>query len=173
MRQRKFCDCRVSANKTILKSDIDHSFCDKCGCILIKSNNGRIYYTLKPKQKIKPNDLNPIEIIKSMKKKTEKDYPYLNNEYYMDDIKKYNKESFMKSINLYLKHRKMIILVLQKMMKMLDFSDLIFYQCLFYIDFYLSQNMTEDMSEKKILYYLFGYLLCSTKLEETDIYEPN
>ena len=169
----KICYCKSPNNKEILKKNINHSFCDKCGCILIKSNNGRIYYTLKPKQKIKPNDLNPIEIIKSMKKKTEKDYPYLNNEYYMDDIKKYNKESFMKSINLYLKQRKMIILVLQKMMKMLDFSDLIFYQCLFYIDFYLSQNMTEDMSEKKILYYLVGYFLCSAKLKETDIYEPN
>ena len=67
----------------------------------------------------------------------------------------------------------MLILVLQKMMKIRNFTDLIFYQCLFYIDFYLSQNMTEDMSEKKILYYLFGYLLCSTKLKETDIYEPN
>ena len=67
----------------------------------------------------------------------------------------------------------MIILNLQKMMKMLDFSDLIFYQCLFYIDTYLSHNMNEEMSEKKILYYLIGYFLISAKLKETDIYEPS
>ena len=67
----------------------------------------------------------------------------------------------------------MIILTLQKMMKMLDFSDLIFFQTLFYIDNYLSHNMTEDFSEKKILYYLVGYFLCSAKLKETDIYEPS
>ncbi len=59
------------------------------------------------------------------------------------------------------------------MMKMLDYSDLIFYQCLFYMDSYLSHNMTEEMSEKTILYYLVGYFLCSAKLKETDIYEPS
>ena len=108
-----------------------------------------------------------------MKKKTDLDYPNLNNEYNIGEGDKYNKENIIKSINLYLKHRKMIILTLQKMMKMLDFSDLIFFQTLFYIDNYLSHNMTEDFSEKKILYYLVGYFLCSAKLKETDIYEPS
>ena len=56
---------------------------------------------------------------------------------------------------------------------MLDFSDLIFFQTLFYIDNYLSHKMTEEFSEKKILYYLVGYFLCSSKLKETDIYEPS
>ena len=173
IRQYKICNCSTSNNNNIFKSDIKHSFCDKCGSILIKGSNGNIYYTIKPKQKNKNIELNPIEVIKSMKKKTEQDYPYLNNEYNMNDIEITNKESVSKSINIYLIYRKMIITNLQKVMKMLDYSDLIFYQCLFYIDHYLSHNMTEDMSEKKILYYLVGYFLISAKFKETDIYEPN
>ena len=172
-KQNKICNCLNSNNKEIFKSTVNRSFCDKCGSVLIKSSNGKINYTVKPKQKIRPVEYDPIEIIKAMKKKTEKDYPYLNNEYNMDDINKYKQDSFFKSINLYLKQRKTIILILQKMMKLLDYSDLIFYQCLFFIDYYLSKNITEDMSEKVILYYLVGYFLCAAKLKETDIYEPN
>ena len=172
-KQNKICNCQFSNNKDIFKPNVNHSFCDKCGSVLIKSNNGKIYYTIKPKQKIKPAEYDPLEIIKAMKSKTEKDYPYLNNEYNMDDMNKYNKDEFLKTIHLYLKHRKNIIIVLQKMMKLLDYNDIIFYQSLFFIDFYLSKNITENMSEKAILYYLVGFFLCAAKLKETDIYEPN
>ena len=170
--EKKCCNCPVSKNKIILKSSINHSFCEKCGSVLLKSSSGKINYTIKQKQKIKPVEFDPVEIIKSMKKKTDAEYPYLNNEYNMSEIDQYNKEKLLKSINIYLKHRKSIILNLQKMMKMLDYSDLIFYQCLFYIDSYLSHNIDEEMSEKDVLYYLVGYFLCSAKFKETDIYEP-
>ena len=170
--EKKCCNCPVSKNKIILESSINHSFCEKCGSVLLKSSSGKINYTIKQKQKIKPVEFDPVEIIKSMKKKTDAEYPYLNNEYNMSEIDQYNKEKLLKSINIYLKHRKSIILNLQKMMKMLDYSDLIFYQCLFYIDSYLSHNIDEEMSEKDVLYYLVGYFLCSAKFKETDIYEP-
>ena len=173
LKDNKYCNCQIYSDKNIIKPNKKYSFCEKCGSILIKDGNNNICYTIKPKQKQKPIEFNPIEIIKSMKKKTDLDYPNLNNEYNIGEGDKYNKENIIKSINLYLKHRKMIILTLQKMMKMLDFSDLIFFQTLFYIDNYLSHNMTEDFSEKKILYYLVGYFLCSAKLKETDIYEPS
>ena len=46
MRQRKFCNCHISTNKKILKSEIDHSFCDKCGCILLKDKKRKnLFYT--------------------------------------------------------------------------------------------------------------------------------
>ena len=173
LKDNKYCNCQIYSDKNIIKPNKNYSFCEKCGSILIKDGNNNICYTIKPKQKQKPIEFNPIEIIKSMKKKTDLDYPNLNNEYNIGEGDKYNKENIIKSINLYLKHRKMIILTLQKMMKMLDFSDLIFFQTLFYIDNYLSHNMTEVFSEKKILYYLVGYFLCSAKLKETDIYEPS
>ena len=172
-KEKKYCNCPVSNNKLLLKSSINYSFCEKCGSILLKSSSGKLNYTIKQKQKIKPVEFDPIEIIKSMKKKTDAEYPYLNNEYNMSHMDQYNKDKLLKSINIYLKHRKSIILNLQKMMKMLDYSDLIFYQCLFYIDSYLSHNIDEEMSEKEVLYYLVGYFLCSAKLKETDIYEPS
>ena len=58
-------------------------------------------------------------------------------------------------------------------MKEFDYCDIIFYQCLFYLDTYLSHKITDDFTEKKFLYYLIGYFLCSTKFKESDIYEPS
>ena len=169
-KNNKYCNCQSSSNTKILQPNITHSYCEKCGSILVKNKDGEIFYTLKSNSKQRLVELNPIEYIKAMKKKTEEEYPFLNNEYNINEIN-YNDE--MKSINLYLRQRKMIILTLQKMMKMFDFSDLIFFQTLFYLDTYLSHNMTEDTSEKEILYYLVGYFLVSAKLKETDIYEPS
>ena len=172
---KKYCNCSISSNKEILKSSIIYSYCEKCGSVLLKdvNNNKNIYYTIKPKQRQKSVELNPIEIIKTMKAKTEMDFPFLNNEYNMNDDEKNNQEEFIKSIELYLSHRKMIIMIMQKMMKMLDFTDLSFYQCLFYVDTILSHTITEETTEKEILYYVVGYFLCSSKLKETDIYEPS
>ena len=170
--ESKYCNCPVSKIKLILNSSINHSFCEKCGSVLIKNSKGTINYTIKNKQKQKPVEFDPIDIIISMKKKTDDKYPCINNEYNIDENDQNNKKKLLKSINNYLKHRKSIIINLQKMMKMLDYSDLIFYQCLFYIDSYLSHNMDEEMSEKEILYYLVGFFLCSAKFKETDIYEP-
>ena len=172
-KEKKYCNCSFSTNKDILKIGVNHSFCINCGSILIKTEDNNIYYTLKPKQKIKKIDFNPFEIIKNMKKNSEIEYPYLNEEYNMNEEEKVDKENFFKTINLYLKNRKMIILTLQKMMKMFDFTDLIFYQCLFYVDTILSHIIQEDFTEKIIIYYLIGYFLCSAKLKETDIYEPS
>ena len=171
-KQEKYCLCDNSTNKIIIKAD-NYSFCQQCGSILLKGEDNKIYHTMKKKQKIKPTEFDPIELIKTMKKKTEFEYPHINKEYNISEKENYDQEKLLNSINLYLKYRKTIILTLQKMMKMLDYSDLIFYQCLFYMDSYLSHNMTEEMSEKTILYYLVGYFLCSAKLKETDIYEPS
>ena len=52
------------------------------------------------------------------------------------------------------------------------FHDIVFYQTLFFMDYFLSQDITIDMSQKTILYYLIGYFLCSLKIKETDAYEP-
>ena len=58
------------------------------------------------------------------------------------------------------------------MVKIFDYCDIVFYQCLFYLDTYLSHNISEDISEKKLLYYLIGFFLCSVKFKETDTFEP-
>jgi hypothetical protein len=172
MRQSKICNCHNSSNKDILKTGCNQSFCDKCGCFLLKDSEGNIYYTLKTKQNRLPYELSPITIIKNMKKKTEEEYPFIYQEFNVNKSDKVIREKSLKSLNIYLRHRKMLILKLQKIIKIFDYCDLIFYQCLFYLDTYLSHYMTEDISEKKILYYLVGFFLCSVKSRENDIYEP-
>ena len=173
MRQSKYCNCHISTNKTIIKSSCTHSFCDRCGCALLKDKEGNIYYTLKPKQSRLPYDLSPITVIKNMKKKTEEEYPFIYQEYNIDKADRFVKDNSLNSINIYLNHRKMLLLKLQKLIKAFDYCDKVFYQCLFYLDEYLSHNMSEDISAKKLLYYLIGFFLCSVKFKETDIYEPS
>ena len=172
-KQNKYCNCHISTNKEILKDNINYSFCDKCGCILLKGSGGNIFYTLKTKQKRLPYDLSPISFIKHMKKKTEEGYPYIYEDFNINKADKSAKEKVAKSINLYLKYRKLILLKLQKLMKIFDYCDMIFYQCLYYLDLYLSHDMTDDFSEKKVLYNLIGYFLISVKFKEIDIYEPS
>ena len=171
--QGKYCNCLVSCNKEILKSNINHSYCEKCGSVLIKDKLGIIYYTVKSKQNMQKIEFSPIDIIRAMKKRTDAEYPYLNKEYNIDDKNDNLKEKKMKSIKLYLQYRKMIIVTLQKYIKMFDYTDSAFYHCLFYTDTILSHNMSEDISEKIILYYLVGYFLFSSKIEEIDPDEPS
>ena len=168
--QKRICNCQIPSNTTIFKSDIDHSYCEKCGCILIKNSKGVIHYTLKTNKKLKEIELNPILIIKTMIKKTKENYPNIDNIYNNSDILYIFKNDI--KLNTYLKKRKMLLIKLQNLMKAFDFCDLIFYQCLFFLDTYLRQDIDEDMDEKTILYYLVGYFLCSVKLGETDISEP-
>ena len=171
---KKYGNCSVSPNERILETEINHSFCKKCRSILLKDkDNKNIYYTIKPKHKQEKCEINPIEIIKKMKENTETFFPYLNNEYNINNIESNNLNDFYKSIDLYSKFRKSLIKTLQKLINIYDFGDFIFYQCLFYLDSFLSHKMTESTTEKDILYYLVGYFLCSCKLKETDIFEPS
>ena len=127
--QTKFCNCNISSNKIILDPKVDYSFCQKCGCILLKGSQGKIYYTLKVKHKIQEIEFNPINIVKTMKMKTEEKYPNIYN-LYNSSPKDKNKDD--NSINIYLKYRKMLIIKLQKLMKSFDYCDIIFYQTLFF-----------------------------------------
>ena len=170
-KQTKYCNCQISSNKKILKPNISYSYCEKCGSILIKSSQGTIYYTLKPKQKQRNIEINPINMIKAMKKKTEENYPFIYNVYNISSMTEKPKRE--KAVKSYLKHRKMLIIKLQQLMKAFDYCDLIFYQCLFYLDIFLSQDINENINEKTLLYYLVGYFLCSVKFREIDIYEPS
>ena len=172
-KQHKYCNCQTSSDNEILNPNVSHSFCEKCGCVLLKNHEGSIYFTLKPKQKRQPYDLSPIELIRHMKKKTEEKYPHIYEEFNLSKNDDHIKEKTMKSLNIYLKYRKMILIKLQKLMKIFDYCDVTFYQTLFFLDTYLSHKMTEDTSEKTILYYLVGYFLCAVKIKETDIYEPS
>ena len=160
-RTKKICNCTFPTDKNILKKENDYSFCKKCGSIILKSSDGTINYTVKPKQKLTCNPTSPIDIIKSMRLKTQMNYPNLNN-----------LENSTDSMNFYLINRKMILIYLQKFMKMFDYNDIVFYQCLFYMDYVFSHQIKQEISEKEIIYYLIGYFLCATKMKETDSFEP-
>ena len=89
-----------------------------------------------------------------------------------EELNSHKKDKLKRAINIYSRYRKFLIKKLQKMMKVFDYHDVIFYQTLFFLDTFLSHDITIEMSEKTILYYLVGYFLCSFKLKETDTYEP-
>ena len=167
--EMKYCYCEISPNKDILKENINHSFCQKCGSILIKDSQGIINYTLQNKHKQENSEINPITIIKTMKKRTEVALPYIYNIYNSDIFDKSKDE---KSINIYLKHRKKLVLKLQKLMKIFNYIDDVFYETLFYLDTFLSHDIDEMVSQKKLLYYLVGYFLCVAKFQEIEIFEP-
>ena len=160
-RTKKICNCTFPTDNNILKKEKDYSFCKRCGSVILKSCDGTINYTVKPKQKLMNNPTSPIDIIKSMKLKTQINYPNLNS-----------LENSSESMNFYLINRKMILIYLQKFMKMFDYNDIVFYQCLFYMDYVFSHQINQEISEKEIIYYLIGYFLCATKMKETDSFEP-
>ena len=172
-RNFKYCNCNISSNKNILKENVNFSFCEKCGSILLKDPEDNIYYTLKSKKNHFHYELNIINIIKHMKEKTEENFPNIYEEFNINRFDKDEKEMEIKSINIYFKHRKKFLLKLQKLIRKFDFCDLIFYQCLYYLDTFLSHDITEDFSEKKSTYFLIGYFLCSLKFHNVDINEPS
>ena len=47
----KYCNCQISSNKNIFNPNQYYSFCEKCGCIIIKTRDGDVCYTLKKKEK--------------------------------------------------------------------------------------------------------------------------
>ena len=173
MRKSTYCNCHIFSNQDILKSNINSSFCEKCGCILLKDKEGSIFYTLKLNQNMSPYDINPIIIIKNMKKNTEENYPFIGEDFNINkaDINNLGKE--LNSINIYLNYRKRLLLTLQKLIIQFDYSDRTFYQCLFYLDTFLSHHLNDDISEEEIIYYFMGYFLSSLKFVETDAYIPS
>ena len=144
-------------------------YCENCGNIAIKHNNN-FYYTIKPKLKQKPVEINPILITQLMKLNQETSYPNLYNIYNLDV--KDNVSNIREKLSIYFAKRKLILLYLQNMTRQLKYTDLSFYHCLLLVDLYLSRNITEEMTEEELLYILIGFFLVSCKLKETDIFEP-
>ena len=149
--------------------NIIYSYCEDCGNISIKHNNN-FYYTIKPKLKQKPAEVNPILITQIMKLNQEISYPNFYNIYNLDV--KDNISNIREKLSIYFAKRKLILLYLQNMTRSLKYTDLSFYHCLLLVDLYLSRNISEEMTEEELLYLLIGFFLVSSKLKETDIFEP-
>ena len=166
------CNHTKKSIEKLFKGIKKHSFCEKCGAIIFRDLKGNLHFTIKPKSKQKTVDFDPSQLINEMIKQQSVHYPNINNNFNMSEEEKKNIDNLNKSISVYLEKRKTILYYLQKITKALNYSDLIFYQCLFYIDCYFSHNFTEDFHEKKLLYYLVGFFLITSKMKENDIFEP-
>ena len=149
--------------------NISYSYCPKCGSISVKNKNN-FYFTIKPKQKQKPIEFNPVLIINNMKRNQDISYPNLQNIYNLDI--KDNIEKMKEKIEIYFLKRRLALLYLQNMTKKMNYSDLSFYHCLLFVDLYFCHNITEEMDEEEILYIIIGFFLITSKFKETDIYEP-
>ena len=152
-------------------NDITYTYCEDCGSISIKKEN-HFSYTIKPKQKQKPIEVDPFILIKNMKKNQNISYPNINNIYNLNSNDTSTFEAIKDKITIYFAKRKIILLNLQRITRKLSYSDLSFYHCLFLVDLYLSHNITKEMTEHELLYILIGFFLVSSKFKETDIYEP-
>ena len=149
--------------------NIKYSYCEDCGNISIKHNNN-YHYTIKPKPKQRPVEVNPVLITQIMKLNQEISCPNFYNIYNLDvkdDI-----SNIREKLSIYFAKRKLILLYLQNMTRRLKYTDLSFYHCLLLVDLYLSRNISEEMTEEELLYLLIGFFLVSSKLKETDIFEP-
>ena len=149
-----------------------YDYCPQCGSISIKNNN-HFYYTIKPIIKQKEIEIDPVIIVKEMIKYQNKNKPYLNNVFNLNlNDKASNLTDIKERIFLYLSKRKLLLLYLQTLTKVLNYSDLSFYQCLLLTDLYLSHNISKKMTDEELLYILIGFFLIASKFKETDIFEP-
>ena len=147
-------------------------YCPQCGSISL-NNNKKFFFTLKPRTLENETEIDPVLIIKEMINTQKRNFPFLENDYNInleEDSDKINE--IKEKILLYLSKRKLLLLYLQNITKMLNYSDLSFYHCLLETDLYLSKNITEEMTDEDLIYYLTGFFLNSSKFKETDIFEP-
>lgn len=151
-------------------NSVTYLYCLECGNISIKHNNNFIY-TIKPKQKQKKAEVNPIIVIRKMKENQNITFPNIDNIYNINHkIEKL--EDITKKVYIYSQKRKLLLYYLQNITKKLSYSDLSFYHTLFFIDLYFTHNIKEDMTEEELLYLLIGFFLVASKFYETDIFEP-
>ena len=151
---------------------ISYSYCPKCGNISIKHDN-HFYYTLKPKHKQRQIEINPVIATLNMKQNQNISYPNFNNIFNVDiNDSTENIKELKNKISIYLKKRGLILVYLKNITKLLNYSDLSFYHCLFLVDLFLSHNITQEMTDEDLLYLLVGIFLVVSKFKESDIYEP-
>jgi hypothetical protein len=118
-------------------------------------------------------EIDPVKVFKEMKNNQKRSFPFLENDFNINPNESPEKiKQIKEKIFLYLSKRKTLLIYLQNITKTLNYSDLSFYHCLLDIDLYLSQHISEKMTNEDLIYYLIGFFLNSSKFKETDIYEP-
>ena len=151
--------CSHAGHKKNIDKNINklYDYCGECGSIALNHNNN-YYYTIKPLIKQKELEIDPVKIVNEMIKLENKSHPYLNNVFNLNLNESSSKLQEMKEkIFLYLSKRKLLLLYLQNITKVLNYSDLSFYHCLLIMDLYLSHNISQEMSDEELIYFLIGF----------------
>ena len=170
--ERKIKESLCSHEKIIKIKNKSYIYCSQCGSISINHNNNS-FFTIKPKSMENEIEINPIQVVKEMITNQKRNFPFLQNDFNINPNENPAKiKKIKENIFLYLSKRKTLLLYLQNITRTLNYSDLSFYHCLLTIDLYLSQNISQKMTDKDIIYYLIGFFLNSSKFKETDIFEP-
>ena len=77
--KKLFCSHKKTViEKTTNSKNNLYDYCTECGSISINYND-KFYYTLKPMIKQKVLEVDPIKVVRDMKKNEKKNYPYLDN----------------------------------------------------------------------------------------------
>ena len=161
-----------SHSKALKDNTKPYIYCPQCGSISINHADNS-YFTLKPKSMENEIEIDPVKAFIEMKKNQKRSFPFLENDFNINPNETPEKINQIKEkIFFYLSKRKTLLIYLQNITKILNYSDLSFYHCLLDIDLYLSQHISERMSNEDLIYYLIGFFLNSSKFKETDIYEP-
>ena len=158
--------------KSIKDKTKPYIYCPQCGSISINHEDNS-YFTLKPKSMENEIEIDPVQVFREMIQNQKKNFPFLENDFNINPNENPSKvDEIKENIFLYLSKRKALLLYLQNITKILNYSDLSFYHCLLDIDLYLSHNISKKTTNEELIYYLIGFFLNSSKFKETDIYEP-
>ena len=104
-------------------------------------------------------EIDPVQVVKEMIKNQKINFPFLENDFNINLNESQSKINQIKeNIFLYLSKRKTLLLYLQNITRILNYSDLSFYHCLLDIDLYLSHNISQNMANEDLIYYLIHLL---------------
>ena len=156
----KNCSHKIVKEKLIIKIRA-YFHCYKCGKLIIVKDL-KIYESLN-KGKF---EFNPIKMINQMILKQKKEIKIIKDKFN-------NNNNIINQNNIYVKNRDIFIFYLKQFCNKLNYSERVFYHCLYLLDSYLIQILKKEISKRTIILITLGFFLISSKFIEIDIFEPN
>jgi len=158
----KNCSHKIVKEKLTIKSRA-YFYCYKCGKLIIVKDL-KMYESLN-KGKF---EFNPIKMINQMILKQKKEIKIIKEKFNNN-----NNMNIMMKNNIYIKNRDIFIFYLKQFCNKMNYSERVFYHCLYLLDSYLIQILKKEISKRTIILITLGFFLISSKFIEIDIFEPN
>ena len=150
----QFClHTKTASSKNINPKDKSYDYCTECGSISINYND-HYYYTLKPLMKQKELEVDPIKVVRQMKKLVKINHPYLDNVFNLNLNENETKIIEIKEkISIYLSIRKFLLLHLQPCLRTSDT---------------LLLSLPQPLHEREVLFLTHerGYVLIHPELQQ-------